>query len=204
MIITANGSDYKPIPAGTYAAVCTRVIDLGTQPSTYQGVENFKRKVLITWEVPEIEGKNQQDETVPAAISSSYTASLHEKAGLRQMLKSWRGRDFTADELKGFDTKNVLGAPCMISVVHTDKDGSTYANVGAVMALPKGMPKPTPTAELLNLDLDAFDEPTFDKLSDKLREKIRAAPEFKAATDPGYSRGETESFNRDLDDEIPF
>ena len=31
-------------------------------------------------------------------------------------LAAWRGKDFTADELRGFELKNVLGAWAMITV----------------------------------------------------------------------------------------
>jgi hypothetical protein len=206
MIISSNGTDYKPIPAGTYAAICTRVIDLGTQTSNWQGQEKAQRKVLLTWEVPEVEIEFDGEKR-PATISSSYTASLHEKAALRGVLKSWRGRDFTADELQGFDLKNVLGAPCMIGIVHNDKNGNTYANVEAVMALPKGMPKPAPHGELLNIDLDEFDRDEFNKLSDRLKEKITGTPEYRAIMGevPASVGGDyAGDFRADLDDEIPF
>lgn len=182
MIVSANGSDYKPVPAGSYVATCVRVIDQGTQTSNYQGQEKSARKLLITWEIPEVEMSDQNGDPKPALISSGYTASLHEKASLRAVLQSWRGRAFTADELKGFDLKNVLGAPCMVNVVHTEKDGNTYANVAAVMALPKGMPKPTPVHPLINFDLDAFEPEVFEALSPRLKEKISASPEYKAVT----------------------
>jgi hypothetical protein len=38
---------------------------------------------------------------------------------------AWRGREFTPEELKGFHLKNILGAWCMISVVHNENDGKT-------------------------------------------------------------------------------
>jgi len=209
MIVSQSGSDFKPIDAGTYAAVCVRLIDLGTQTSAFNGKQ--QRKLLISWEVPDVTVDTKDDGPMPAMISASYTASLHEKATLRAVLKSWRGRDFTADELKGFDLKNVLGAPCLISVVHSD-DGQ-YANVEAVMALPRGMPKPKATHDLVHFDLDEFDDEVLETLSPKLQEKIKASPEYRAATAGpeesfrggaagGFSGRET--FAADLDDEIPF
>ena len=48
VMLTDSGSDYKPIEAGAYAAVCSRVIDLGTQTTSYNGEEKSARKVLIT------------------------------------------------------------------------------------------------------------------------------------------------------------
>lgn len=199
MIISSSGSDFKPIDAGTYTAVCVRVIDLGTQTSAFNGKQ--QRKLLLSWEVPDVIVETKDNGPMPAMISSSYTASLNEKATLRGVLKSWRGRDFTADELKGFDLKNVLGAACLISVVHSE-DGQ-YANVEAVMALPKGAPKPKATHDLINFDLDAFDPATLDKLSPKLREKIMDSPEYKAATagpEDSFRGGTADGFSGGADD----
>lgn len=202
MIVTETGSDFKPIDPGTYTAVCSRVIDQGTQTSAFYGTS--KRKVLLAWEIPEVEVEVDGDKR-PALVMSSYTASLSEKATLRKDLESWRGRKFTKEELEGFDLKNILGKGCMISVVHSE-DGK-YANVASVMALPRGMPAPPAPRELINFDLNAFDQDTFDKLSDKMREKIRSSPEFKALTggfDPEQA-GPTKTFQHDdIDDEIPF
>lgn len=203
MIVSSSGSDFKPIAEGTYVATCVRVIDLGTQLTTFKGADKLQRKVLVAWEVPEamVEFEGEQR---PALVMSNYTASLHEKATLRKHLEAWRGRRFTEDELGGFDLKNVLGKPCQIQVLHSE-DGA-YANVAAIMALPKGMPAPEIHHPLINFDLDNFSEGVFDTLSDKLKAKIELSPEYKKATGQevsGDGRGQ-EDFSRDLDDEIPF
>lgn len=211
VMLTDSGSDYKPIEAGNYAATCIRVIDLGTQTTNYQGEEKSARKVRIFWEIPEVmtEWEGQQR---PATISSTYTASLHEKANMRKVLESWRGRSFTPDELKGFDTKNVLGAACLLNIVHTEKDGKTYANVAGVTPLIKGMPKPEVVGPIINFDLDDFQPEVLEGLHDKLREQIKASPEYRAlvtgdagfpdpAADAGMAHG---AHHGDPNDDIPF
>jgi hypothetical protein len=207
VIISKTGSDYKPVPAGTYTACCIRVIDLGTQISSFNG--KAQRKVLFTWEIPEVEVETD-DGPMPALISTRYTASLHEKAALRKVLESWRGKAFTADELQGFDLKNILGASCLMGIIHNDSDGTTYANVSSVMALPKGMPKITPAHPLINFSLDEFNEGVFDMLSPKMQETIKESPEYKRATgqivdDPSpHGGGGDGGFGMDPSDEIPF
>lgn len=203
MIVSSNGSDFKPIPEGTYIATCVRVIDLGTQVTTYMGADKLQRKVLVAWEVPdemvEFEGKSQ-----PALIQKRYTASLSDKANLRKDLEAWRGRRFTDEELRGFDLKNVLGSACQIQVLHSE-DGA-YANVQTIMALPKGMPKPEPIHSLINFSLDPaeYSEGVYGLLSDKLKQSIAQSPEYKALNG-GLAASPTEDFARnDLDDEIPF
>lgn len=147
----SSGASYAPIPEGTYAAVCNMLVDLGMQfNETYK---NTSRKVLIQWQIPdetiEIDGVE-----VPRTISNRYTLSLGEKASLRADLAAWRGRDFTPQELEAFDLRNIVGAPCLINIIHKDSNGKRYANISSIMALPKGMPKPQISGESIVFDLD--------------------------------------------------
>lgn len=205
MMVSSSGGDFKPIPEGTYVAVCVRLIDLGTQITTFKGVDKLQRKVLIAWEVPD-EIVEFDGEKRPALIMQRYTASLADKANLRKHLEAWRGRRFTEDELRGFDLFNVLGKGCQIQVLHSE-DGA-YANIAAIMALPKGLPAPVPFHPLINFSLDKgeFSESLYDSLSDKLKQQIAQSPEYKEAVGlaPARSDQPSESFHGDMDDEIPF
>jgi len=143
---TGGGADREPIPEGVYRAVCYAVYDLGTHETSFEGHVKDVRRVMIAWELPDERMDWEKDgETVDAAcvISAKYTLSLHKKAKLRGVLECWRGQAFTDEELAGFDVTKLLGACCQVQVVHsTSKDGSrTYANVAAVIALPKGTKK---------------------------------------------------------------
>jgi hypothetical protein len=146
LIAKENGNgDFTPLSAGMHAAVCYGIIDLGTQSGGQFGP---KRKCAFLWEVPgeritlERDGKKAD---LPRGTSAIYTLSLSTKGLLRPMLESWRGRPFTAEELKGFDLKTVLGANCFLNIVHAPGSGTnagkTYANVKSVNPLAKGMPK---------------------------------------------------------------
>lgn len=207
MIVSSTGGDFKPIPEGTYIALCVRVIDLGTQISSFQGADKLQRKVLIAWEVPD-EMVEFDGEKRPALIMQRYTASLSDKATLRKHLEAWRGRRFTEEELRGFDLKNVLGKGCQIQVLHSEN--GAYANVAAIMALPKGVPAPDPHHPLVHFSLDEgeFSEGIYDGLSDKLKAQIASSPEYKARTGQMPERPsdrQREDFaHADLDDEIPF
>lgn len=135
----SGGSNYIPAPAGTHAAVCVDVEDLGVLEVNFGGKTKRQHKINIIWQIDEVREDNK-----PYDVRKRYTLSLHEKSGLRKDLESWRGRPFTSAELEGFDVETILSAPCMLNVIHNVKDGSTYANVTAVMKLPKGMTAPTP------------------------------------------------------------
>ena len=139
MATDKGGSDFEPISQGLHHAICNGLYDLGTQFNETFG--NWSHKVLICWELPEeridIE-KDGQKLNLPRATSKRYTLSLGEKANLRKDLETWRGKAFTAQELSGFDVKNILGKNCLLQIIHRTKGDKTYANVSAVMPLMKG------------------------------------------------------------------
>lgn len=179
MVSDTGGGDFKLVPQGTHIAVCFLVADIGLQETSF----GTKRKVILGWELPEetvmIEGEEK-----PMIIYQNYTASLSEKANLRQDLESWRGRAFTQEELAGFDLFNVLGHPCMVSVIHNESQGKTFANVKGVTSLPKGMnkPKPSRTVKYSDDDMDQFGE-----LPEWIQKKIhaQAEPQHKQAVAAG-------------------
>ena len=167
----SGGGEPTSIPTGTHVAICCQVIDIGTQYSDFY--KKSKYKVVIGWELPNI--KNEKGE--PHLLWERYTLSLHENARLRQHLESWRGKSFTQTELDGFNLKNVLDKPCMISVTHSED--KQYANVQSVMGLPKGTPIPTRHHSLLLFDIDTFDQIIFDTFSDNLKKTIENSEERK-------------------------
>jgi hypothetical protein len=172
---TGGGKVYTPAPAGSHRAVCVGVVDLGHQTTNFNDEANVKRQLLITWELVD----EAMEDGRPFTLSRTFTASLHEKSGLRKFLDSWRGVPFTEAELKAWDVKNVLGKPAMLSVVHVTKGARTYANVAAAMKLPKGMTAPDQTHnEPRYYDIDSHAIPAdFPKW---IVEKIRASEEYKA------------------------
>lgn len=186
-----TGGDFTPPPAGTHMAVCYRVIDLGTQPGTFGGRPTFKRKVLVSWELPD----EKMEDGEPFTVHQRYTWSSSEKAKLRQDLESWRGVPFKDSDFGpgGFEIKNILGAACLLTIVHEAKNGTTYANIRAVSKLPKGMKAPSPHNPAIFFDLDSYDAVVYGALSDGLRTIIAKSPEYIEATKPkgnGENHGE--------------
>ena len=140
-----DGKSFDPIPEGVYVAVAYAIYDIGTQHNKFY--DKHIRQVLIAWELPDCRSEFEREGkmmNLPRAISQKYTLSLHMKAQLRKDLEAWRGAAFTKDELAGFDLKNILGAACQLQVIHNQsKDGTkVYANIKALMALPKGVMRP--------------------------------------------------------------
>lgn len=200
----SGGTGFEPVPAGTYPAVCYQMIDLGEQYS--EKFNNSSRQVLIGWQIPSetisIDGVEK-----PRVVSKQYTLSLNTKARLRSDLVSWRGRDFTDQELKGFDLKNIVGKPCMVSVIHKDSNGKTYANVSGVLALPKGMPKPAVSSpdDIIVFDLDADPLEKINELPQWIADRIRRSSTYEERL---YAEGAAPvEFNEeplDSEEDLPF
>ena len=171
----SGGEGFEPIPAGTYVGRCVSVVDLGVQETPWGG----KEKVYLGFEVPdervEWKDKDGNEHEGPAFIGSRYTLSVNEKSILGQHLLSWRGVPFTAEEREGFDLFTVLGAPCMISIVHEEKNNKTYANIVSIMRMPKGVTAPPAESELIAYSpLDNDRAGNFDKLADWQKKLVRA------------------------------
>lgn len=137
MSTIATASSDKPrklLPAGAHVARCVGVVDLGHQQTNWQGVKDVKHQILLGFEIPEerieIDGKD-----LPMFISSTYTLSLYKESRLAKQLSSWRGKAFTDEEAKAFQVAKLLGVSCMLSVEHTEKEGKTYSNIGAITKL---------------------------------------------------------------------
>ena len=185
LTLTADSATFELPPAGPQAARCTRLIDLGTQTSDYQGEAKSARKVLLTWHLSELRSDGEA-----FAVSRRFTASLHEKSALRAFLKSWRGRDFAPNELAAFDLRKLLGAPALLNLTQTQRNGRDYVDIVSVSPIPKGMQQPQPLGDNEGLLFDISDRSThhhLDDLSERLQEQIRDCPEWRAAHTPAIS-----------------
>ena len=132
-IIAKRAASFNPAPEGPQQAVCVDVVDLGMEEEQWGEDEpKLKEKVRIMWHSVEVDPETKK----PYSIVEKYTLSLHEKAKLRATLESWRGKKFTDEEAEGFDLETLLGVNAYISIVHNKQ----WANISAIMPLPKGMP----------------------------------------------------------------
>jgi hypothetical protein len=195
---SGNGTFEQP-PVGTELARCIKIIDIGTQRGEYQGKVSIKRQVIIGWELPNALMTEGEYAGKPFTVSKFYTASLNEKANLRADLANWRGRDFTPEELGGFDAKNILSKTCMLSLTENDKG---KVRVTGVMAIPKGMQVPEQVNPTVYFSLDAFDPAVFSNLSDGYKKLIEASPEYQQILRRGT--GKANGAFDDMDSDIPF
>jgi hypothetical protein len=209
--------NFESTPPGSHLARCYRIVDLGTQKSEYLGQVKYLHKIMLGWEI----FAEKEDGTPlmmrdgrPFAIFKNYTMSWSDKATLRKDLQSWRGKPFSAEEMRRFDLKTVLGVHCMLNVIErTGQDGKTYVNVDSITPVPAmirkaGLPDGVNKNELFNLSEPDMD--MFEGFSANLKAKIQASPEWQklhgtapAAATPKAAAAPQASADEE-DDDIPF
>lgn len=196
-----GGGDFPQAPAGTHMARCFRLIDLGTQHGEYQGKPLARNQVLVSWELP----NELMDDGKPFAVSKFYTNSLSEKANLRHHLEAWRGKQFTKEELDGFDLMNIIGKACMVTVTMSEKNKAT---VSAVTGLPKGIPCPPQINPNSAFWLDEWDDKEFAKVPEGIQKIIKQSDEYKEMV--GLAPGPPEAIYtppgsiESMEDDIPL
>lgn len=166
-----------PVEPGTYFAVCIGAVDLGEQETTYNNKTRYTNQLQIIFELPseliEIDGEEQ-----PRQLSRRFAVSLSTKSNLRKFIETWYGKKFTDDAIREFDTRELLGKPAMLSVVLSE-DGN-YANIASAAALPKGMEAPKAKSELIDFDVEDWDDAAFQKLPEWLQELIKKSTQYKS------------------------
>lgn len=169
MLLTDTGGERELHPEGLYPAVCILMANIGTQRTPYQnedGTDKVQKKLVLGFE------------TEKGIISRELTMSLNDKANLRAILESWRGKKFTKEELEGFDPSVLLGKPCTVQIMHNDK--GTFANVSNV--LPKTGDFKATKPEVL-YDIDEHKDGAYEKLPTWVQNKVRESFEWAKLND---------------------
>ena len=203
---SGGGGTFTPVPPGMYLARCYRIVDLGTQKSEYLGQVKSLPKVMLQFEVhgedeagkPLVTAKGE-----PMSISKNFTLSLAEKATLRKDLQTWRGKEFTPEELRGFSVDNVLGAWAMIAITKAmGNNGKEYTNIANINSVPKAMKANLPEGhnKCASFYIANPDMAMFETFSDNLRAKIEQSPEWQDRV----GKKPTKSGFDDMEDDIPF
>lgn len=202
--VGGGGGDFRPVPAGTYFAVCTALYDLGLQPGSAM-YPKPKHIIMLRFEIPQDQidwGDEGAPFDGPAIIYERFTFSLNGKALLRAAIESWYSRTLTDEEASKVDLTKVVGRPATLSVVHNKaNNGKVYANIASIGPLPKGMAAPTPADDLVIYHPGKKDQ--FDKVPEFVREKIRnqVKPESEADRDERVAAEYADDFD---DRDVPF
>jgi hypothetical protein len=138
---------------------------------------------------------------------------MFEGSYLRKAIESWFGKRFDSNEdAAAFDLSKLLTRKAYLNVVHNTSGNSTYANIETIVPLPPAMKQSETFPAIENpllFSLDAFDQVMFNRLPDKIKEKIQQCQEWGAigaeasASVPAQS-GDNSEFVDDFIDDIPF
>ena len=177
LTVKETGGEFYTVEAGMHQARCYGIIDIGTQ----DGIYGQKKQMVILWVLPEcLHTFNAEVGEEPAVLSRFFGASLNEKSNLRAVLQSWRGKPFTPEELAGFEMRTVLDAPCLLNVIHQEKDGNTRAQISSVSPIMKGQEVPASPLPAVYYEIEDLTGGDFNLLPNWLRKKIGDSMEFKA------------------------
>ena len=168
-------SNFELAPAGNHIAVCYMLVDMGTQTDQF----GTKHKVRIGWQLSE----TKMEDGRPFSISQEYTFSMAKASNLRKAFISWRGRDFTEEEFATFDMQAIIGAPCMLNVVHkTSAAGNEYATITSIAGIPRGTAAPQIDGAPVFFSFEEPDPEALESMGDWLKDKLMDTPEYRALT----------------------
>jgi len=162
----AESTEFEVPAAQVYPARLVGIYDIGKQPASVFDGKEIKptNKLIFTYELC---GEEKQENGESFQVSEFITMSLHAtKATLPKRLKVFGApiklkSDDWFDIDPNYNMSIMLGEPCMVEVVHTEKGKAKVNNVLPVM---KGLTVPEHSIKLGYLDLDAEDY--FDKYNE--------------------------------------
>jgi hypothetical protein len=204
-VIREERKNFKPVPAGTHAAICVSIVNMGIQNDSKFGP---RRKIYFRWELPGEQtswrDKQGNEHHGPMTIGKSYTYSLNEKSTLCQDLESWRGKLFTDAERKaGVDVSDFLGKSCILGIVHKGSGDKVFADVKTVMGAPPSV-KLRASGTLIAYDADDHDPELFALLPSWLQQKISDRIVAPAKVEKAQPSQTAADVGVEFDDEIPF
>ena len=202
-----NDGEREVLAAGMYQGVCYRYYDLGTHhvDYVYQGkhIVGDNQKVHIAFEIPSeriVIEKDGREQDVPRVQSKEYNLTLGKKANLRKDLESWRGRNFTENELEGFHLDKILGKNAMLNIIHNDKG---YPFIASINPLPRTMQPRDAENEVYGWSFtnDGPDQLPKD-IPDWIRTKIESSMEWQALSENPIGRFEPDNEPRQEPDDF--
>jgi hypothetical protein len=178
-------SSFTPVPVGNHIARCYGVVALGTQVPTNPQF-NPQEKCVLMFELCnehlEINGEKK-----PLQIShflNCYLGRPAKPSKTNIFLTAWRGRQFTEQELAGFDIAKVLGAACMLNVVHEDRGGKMREVIASIAPVPKGMQVPLLQNKQVHYEISDGKGEKFAALPEWMQKMISACAEWNTPAAP--------------------
>lgn len=187
---TAKNSAPRELPpTGLQKARLIWIMDMGTQKSTYKGVDKLQHKIALTFEFSELFPKAPFDDQKPAnqqpfVLTRRLTVSTHKKSKTVPFIEGWWGRAMTPAEKESFDFSTLINKAGMVNIVHTpdDKDPNViYANISSISPMIKGSKMVGHINPLIDYCIGAPNQwEEFEKIYAAMQEKIKESPEWQS------------------------
>lgn len=141
-IVKQPEGQLEKIGTGLKQAVCSHMVDIGVQSTPWGDTP----KVVLVFETKQCMTHGDYA-GAPFMFAMEYNGTLAERSNLRKDLVSWRGKEFSAEELKGFDLERLVGANCMLEIIEKPKKDGTGSRevIGHISKKPKELPDITPS-----------------------------------------------------------
>jgi hypothetical protein len=169
--------NFDPVPAGNHVARLYDIIHIGTIPTEWKGETKMVDKIRLTFELcNETKEFKEGEGEKPFSISREFTYSFGAKGNLRPFIDGMTGTKMLDDEWP--DLEALLGEACLLNVVHTEKEGNTYANIQGASPLPKGMNAPGLFNVPRLIDINSTPWSVIDALPEFIMKKMYSSEEF--------------------------
>lgn len=209
---SSGGNDFEKHPAGPTAIICSRIIDKGSVFNPKD--QSTKRKISLVFESAELmttgdfAGK-------PFLLFGNFNYSMYQNSLLCKFVEGWNGKRFVdQDDADNYDLSTLLGKPLFANIVHN----GDFVNIDSPMPVPKGMAAPSIQGDSYLFSFQAPDVKAWEKISDKMKEKMKAVPEYQEWLDspipgpdfetndiPQAAAPELDAKGKPvMDDDIPF
>lgn len=178
MKATKNSSVERVLPPkGNHIAVISQIIDWGTVTDSF----GKRRKVEFVSELPEhTHVFNEEVGEQPIIIDRKFSNNLgttKRPSGLREFIESVTGEEIEGDE---YELEDLLGLVYRVQIViTTDGEYKNATQKSYAMASPAEKKKFKVQGESFVLDLDNFDQDTYDLLPPWKQGELAKSPEGK-------------------------
>lgn len=201
----AEGKSFDPAPKGTHVARLYKIVLLGTNEREFQGEKGWANEVLLTFELCNVRKTFKEGEPEkPMSLSRTFTLSMGKKSNLRPFVEGFIGTALSDDESYAFDIESLLGEPCLLSVVHKERNDNVYANIHSAMQIPAGMPVPELFNEKKVVDVRTSPVEDIEALPEFMKEKIYSSREWQQRNNAFAASGPIVNLEDVNPDDVPF
>lgn len=172
----SNRSRFPLITAGQHPAICTGVVDLGTQTSIFDGKPSIGRKLMVFFNVlDQVNPKSGK----PLGIAEMRSATMHPQARLRRDVEGWLGAFADQGAANDFDLKQLVGRQCQLIIKHTDNQVAPRPIIKAILPpMSNVITSLAMNDDNMYFSLDKPDMYTFEQLPGRVQRMIEASPEW--------------------------